>query len=391
LPEHPTTAQTRTASPETAEALAFTLARAASLRKIIEVGGNFTKRAGAGPIARPDLTVSTANLNRVLAYEPRDLTISVEAGITYAELSRVLAPNRQMIPLDPPFPERATIGGIVASNSSGPRRRLFGTSRDLVIGMKFATLEGKLIQSGGMVVKNVAGLDMAKLMIGSWGTLAAITSVNFKLAPVPDLQRTMLLGVDSSSAAFEIRDKIIRSSLQPWAIDFISLGAATELGFRKALLALEFGGNKAVIERCTSEIGQWGEAVELTGEEAGRFWNRIQNFTPKFLEKFTGGVMLRVSTTLSDMCEAIDSLAGPVIARAASGVIYAHFSLPYSAAKWMAANPRWTSVIEYAPAAQKDELPLWPSAGKEIELMKRVKEMFDPHNLLNRGRYYRHF
>jgi glycolate oxidase FAD binding subunit len=315
----------------------------------------------------------------------------VEAGITYAELSRVLAPNRQMIPLDPPFPEKATIGGIVASNISGPRRRLFGTSRDLVIGMKFATLEGKLVQSGGMVVKNVAGLDMAKLMIGSWGTLAAIASVNFKLAPVPAVQRTMLLGVDSTSDAFEIRDKIIRSSMQPWAIDFISLRAATELGFKKALLAVEFGGNQAVIERCISEISQWSEAVDLTGQEAGLFWNRVHEFTLKFLEKFTGGVMLRVSTTLSDMCEAIESLGAPVIARAASGVIYAHFSLPYSASKWMAANPKWTSVIEYAPAAQKDELALWPAPGNQIELMKRVKEMFDPHNLLNRGRYYRHF
>jgi glycolate oxidase FAD binding subunit len=161
------------ALPKTPEELADMMACATSQRKTVELGGNFTKRKGAGPIARSDVTVSTAGLNRILAYEPRDLTISVEAGITYAELSRALAPNRQMIPLDPPFPEKATIGGVVAANSSGPRRRLFGTARDLVIGMKFATLEGKLIQSGGMVVKNVAGLDMAKLMIGSWGTLRA--------------------------------------------------------------------------------------------------------------------------------------------------------------------------------------------------------------------------
>ena len=86
-----------------------------------------------------------------------------------------------MVPLDPPFSAGATVGGVVASNSSGPRRRLYGTARDLVIGMQFATLEGKLVQSGGMVVKNVAGLDMAKLMIGSFGTLAAIAVVNFKL------------------------------------------------------------------------------------------------------------------------------------------------------------------------------------------------------------------
>ena len=100
-----------------------------------------------------------------------------------ARVHALLAANRQMVPLDPPFADGATVGGVIAANSSGPRRRLYGTARDLVIGMTFATLEGKLVQSGGMVVKNVAGLDMGKLMIGSFGTLAAIAVVNFKLAP----------------------------------------------------------------------------------------------------------------------------------------------------------------------------------------------------------------
>ena len=138
----------------------------------------------AGPSPRADgACLDARRCSRVLQYEPHDLTISVEAGLPWCELTRVLAENRQMVPLDPPFADAATVGGVVAANSSGPRRRLYGTARDLVIGMKFATLEGKLVQSGGMVVKNVAGLDMAKLMIGSFGTLAAIAVVNFKLLP----------------------------------------------------------------------------------------------------------------------------------------------------------------------------------------------------------------
>jgi len=380
-----------TEQPRTAEELADTLARAAAQRQTIEVGGNFSKRSGAGPIAPSDITVSTSQLNRVLAYEPRDLTISVEAGITYAELSRALAPNRQMIPLDPPFSKQATIGGIVASNSSGPRRRLYGTARDLVIGMKFATLDGKLIQSGGMVVKNVAGLDMGKLMIGSWGTLAALASVNFKLLPMPAVERTMLLGMNSPAAAFEIRDKVIRSVLQPAAIDFLNVSAAAELGYKKALLALEFGGNEAVITRCRREMLQWGEPVEQTDEEAAELWSSIHNFTPTFLAKSGKGVVVRISATLSEMREVVESLDVPLIARAGSGVVYAYFSLSTAAAKWMSANSRWTSVMEYAPPAEKEQLSLWPSPGKDIEIMKRVKDMFDPHNLLNRGRYYRQF
>jgi glycolate oxidase FAD binding subunit len=380
-----------TEQPRTPEELAAILARAAALRKSVEVGGCFSKRAGAGPAGQADVTVSTSQLKRILAYEPRDLTISVEAGIPYTELSAALAKNHQMIPLDPPFSDQATIGGIVASNSSGPRRRLYGTARDLVIGMQFATLDGKLIQSGGMVVKNVAGLDMGKLMIGSWGTLAALASVNFKLLPVPAVERTMLLSVDSPASAFEIRDRLIRSVLQPSAIDFLNLLAAAELGYRKALLAIEFGGNEAVIERCRQEVSKWGAFVEQSADGASRIWSRIRNYTPRFLEKSTAGAMVRISTTLSGMREVIEALDGPVIARAGSGVIYAYFSLASSAAKWMAANARWTSVMEYAPVADKSKLTLWPSPGKDLEIMKRVKEMFDPHNLLNRGRYYRLF
>src|SRR6202035_1286783 len=119
--------------------------------------------------------------------------LSVEAGTPWAEVCRVLDEHHQMIPLDPPYAGSATVGGVIATNGSGPRRRLYGSARDLVIGMRFATLEGKEVQSGGMVVKNVAGLDMSKLLIGSFGTLAAITVVNFKLLPMPEVERTFLL------------------------------------------------------------------------------------------------------------------------------------------------------------------------------------------------------
>ena len=371
--------------------MAEALGCAAAKRKTIEIGGNFSKRAGAGPVAPADVTISTSALTGVLAYEPRDLTISVEAGLRYSELSKLLAEHSQMIPLDPPFSNEATIAGIIASNGSGPRRRLYGTARDLVIGMKFATLEGKLVQSGGMVVKNVAGLDMAKLMIGSWGTLAAIASVNFKLIPIPAVQRTMLLGVNSPAAAAEIRDRLVRGVLQPSSVDYINPQAAAELGYKKALLALEFGGNQAVIDRCQREVANWGEPVDLTDAEAEMFWFHVQNFTASYLQKLEGATVVRISCTLSVMREVMESLEGPAIARFASGLIYAHFTAAQAAATWMSEHPQWKSVIEYGPREEKRKLELWPSPSSEMELMKRVKNMFDPHNLLNRGRYYRHF
>src|ERR1039458_6736325 len=152
-------------APQTPGELAAALGDAAAHGRAISLAGNGSKRLMAGPTAPAECAITTAKLNRVIEYEPRDLTISVEAGLPWRELTSLTARNRLMAPLDPPFAPAATVGGVIASNGSGPRRRLYGTARDLVIGMKFATLEGKMVQSGGMVVKNVAGLDMAKLMI----------------------------------------------------------------------------------------------------------------------------------------------------------------------------------------------------------------------------------
>src|SRR5258708_30067452 len=166
--------------PTSAAELAQTLGSAAQAGQKVQITGNGTKTRWAGPMADADVCLHTTGLARVLQYEPRDLTISVEAGMTYAALDALLAANQQMVPLDPPYAAQATLGGIIAANHSGPRRRLYGTARDLVIGMQFATVEGKLVQSGGMVVKNVAGLDMAKVLIGSWGTPAPVTTLNLQ-------------------------------------------------------------------------------------------------------------------------------------------------------------------------------------------------------------------
>src|SRR5580700_1322747 len=209
--------------PASPEELAQCLAEANSKRQRIALMGNSTKARMGGPIAPYDVAISTAGLNKVLQYEPRDLTISVGAGISYCELSRVLAEHRQMIPLDPPFSDRATVGGIVAANTSGPRRRLYGSARDMVIGMTFATLEGKLIRTGGMVVKNVAGLDMGKLMIGSFGTLAVIASLNFRLQPMPSGTRTFVQDFEQIQGVMAARDEVLKSRLQPAAIDILKM------------------------------------------------------------------------------------------------------------------------------------------------------------------------
>src|SRR3984885_4777733 len=266
--------------PKSPEDLAETMGWAGARNRTIQLGGHFSKRLMGGPVAAADMTISTAAMHGVRQYEPRDLTISVEAGISYCEVSRLLAEHHQMIPLDPPFSDTATIGGVLAANSSGPRRRLYGTARDLVIGMQFATLEGKLVQSGGMVVKNVAGLDMGKLMIGSFGTLAAIASVNFKLTPRPAVARTVLFTFDDLSTALEARNSAIRGVLTPVAVDILNPILSAQLGLKNFTLAIIFAGNQAVIERSAPEAAVLGAARTLPADEEQRFWNALHAVTP---------------------------------------------------------------------------------------------------------------
>lgn len=377
--------------PKTPQDFAEALQEAASHGRTISLSGNSTKRRMAGPVEAAEVCVSTAALNRVLEYEPRDLTISVEAGLRWRDLTALLAENRQMVPLDPPFAENATVGGIIASNSNGPRRRLFGTARDLVIGMKFAMLDGKIVQSGGMVVKNAAGLDTSKLMIGSFGTLAAIAVVNFKLIPRPERERSFLLVSESLAGAIAARDKIIRSTLTPSAIDLLNPATAAGLGSRGWTLAIRAGGSSAAIDRYERELANVANGVGLDEYRQETLWRHIENLTPRHLEQHPDGAIVRVSCTLKGIEPVMESFPGPALARAGSGVCYGYFDESAAAGAWMseAAAKGWKAVIEFAPEAKKSALPLWPAPGGDLEVMKRIKNLFDPSNLLNRGRLYR--
>ena len=336
----------QTFRPETPEQLAETLRALSTDHRTICLGGNFSKDRLAGAVTAADATVSTAALRRLLQYEPADLTVSVQAGMPFADLERTLAEHRQMIPLDPPWRAESTVGGVIAANLSGPRRRLFGTARDMVIGMQFATLEGKLVDSGGMVVKNVAGLDMAKLMVGSFGTLAAIAVVNFKVFPMPPESRTFAMDFTTAAEAFAERDRILRGVLQPTAVDIVNWPS----GFR---LLIHAGGNAAVLHRFAAELPR----ARVEDESV---WTEISEFPRRFLDENPGGAVIPIASRLTEMPAAMAKLNVPAIARAGSGVIYAHYQ-------------------EKPPAIQ------W---NGDFETMKKVKDMFDPEHLLNRGRLY---
>jgi FAD/FMN-containing dehydrogenase len=210
-------------------------------------------------------------MNRVLAYDPQDLTLGVEPGVRIDDLARTLAEKKQFLPLAVPFSNRATIGGIVAANSSSPLRHAHGGIRDFCLGMEFVTGEGAQAKSGGRVVKNVTGYDLHKLLIGSLGTLAVITRVNFRTFPMPQAQGTFVASFSSAEGAliFAARSPTpfsrrkcwkCRRSLPPRRLIF-SAASSARIQPAQWSVVISAAGQPAVVDRYARELGHLAGAA----------------------------------------------------------------------------------------------------------------------------------
>jgi glycolate dehydrogenase FAD-binding subunit len=205
---------------------------AAALRLCSEAEAAVIPRGGGTAMAignlprRADVVIETGKLNHVIEHDHANLTATVQSGITLNAVQTSLAPEKQFVPLDAPFPERATIGGIVTTNLNGPRRSYYGSVRDLVIGMRVVLASGEQIKAGGKVVKNVAGYDMCKLFVGSLGTLGIVTEVTLRMAPIAERTATLITS-GTLTQAERFTDELSRSQLLPAAV-FLSNDGETE-------------------------------------------------------------------------------------------------------------------------------------------------------------------
>ncbi|MEI6779004.1 MAG: FAD-binding oxidoreductase, partial [Chloroflexales bacterium] len=206
-------------APGSVEELAHVVAAAHAAGMAVIPRGGGTMQAWGRPPAGDFMIVQTTRLSHARIYEPDDLTISVEAGMTMQSLDALLAAHGQMLPLDVPLPARSTVGGVLATAMDGPRRLGYGTSRDLLIGVQVVEATGRGSKAGGMVVKNVSGFDMMKLYTGSLGSLAIIVSANFKLLPRPRAAATIACTFNTPADAFALVTAIHTSQLTPAAVE----------------------------------------------------------------------------------------------------------------------------------------------------------------------------
>jgi glycolate oxidase FAD binding subunit len=388
-------------SPASAEELADAMKIAAAARAaVIPWGGGTRQRLGTPPVAldRPVLVMRTGRMNRVLDYTPDDMTISVGAGITFDEVDQALRPNGQMLPMDVALPGRSTIGGALACVADGPRRHGYGTFRDLFLGTRVVEAGGRISKAGGMTVKNVSGFDMMKLYIGSMGSLAILTSANFKLLPIPRATATIACEFDTLEGAFAMVEAVHASKLLPAACELVSADGGVGFGLCLATDGLEqaVARHKRDLPDFARKAGANASDV-LEGDEHMALWRRI-NDLPQTAELAPNEMVLRVTclaSRLGDSLLALQRLATEhnmrlqVSARALNGIAYVRADgdawKKFHAAA-LAAVPD-AFVVTLGLGTPEPSLNVWGRPPNGLEVMRRIKSEFDPGNILNPGRF----
>jgi glycolate oxidase FAD binding subunit len=382
----------RTLEPRDLDEAAAMVADASRAGTPLAIRGGGTKwewsaTASADP-STVDLTLSTRGLQRILAHRHGDLTATVECGATLADVNRALAQHRQWIPLDPPWSDRATIGGIVATNDSGPRRHRFGAPRDLIIGIEIARADGVRAKAGGIVVKNVAGYDLARLMTGSFGCLGIILTATFKLYPIPAASRTVVAELPTASAAGSLALALNGSQLTPTAVEvetpplrmlvrFESTEPSVDEQSAQTLRLVEGAGGRGTI------VGDDGEAREWQAHDE-RPWRG-------------SGAVVKVTTLPAQLGETIDAIARAasgsaveIAGRAGLGVLLVRLDSPTDlqvraiAALRERCRPGHGSVVVLRASDElRSAVDVWGPMGDSFRVMQAVKRSFDPRGILN--------
>jgi glycolate dehydrogenase FAD-binding subunit len=336
----------------------------------VRVRGGGTK-LGWGPVTQPDVELSTSSLNAIVEHNAGDLTAILQAGVRVADAQRAFGEAGQMLALDPPLRGDATIGGVVAAGDSGPLRHRYGAARDLVLGVRVALSDGTVARAGGKVIKNVAGYDLAKLFSGSFGTLGAILEVAVRLHPERPTMSAAATFDDPERLAGAAR-RLTHARHEAWAID-----VAWRDGHGGVLARYAGDEARAQAEAAASEI-DGGSLLEDDAEawEDQRLGQR-------------GDLVVRVSTTqsgIADVLRAADRLDGAVVGRAGLGLMWVRLPANGGADAVRALRDALAPaacVLLDAPEDVRAEVDPWGiEAGPELELMRRVKQRFDPAGVL---------
>jgi glycolate oxidase FAD binding subunit len=413
--------------PESADEIAAVLRLANQRGLVVAPAGGFTKQQAGGVPERIDILLRTDRLNQIKQYDPGDLTIGVGAGLGLAQMQQALGEHQQWIPYDPPNQKTATVGGLLATSAFGPLKSGSGGLRDFCIGIHFVTADGTVAKAGGNVVKNVAGYDLMKLIIGSYGSLAVITAANFKISPKPRQTRSFACSFHSLQEALAFRSQVQRSPLWPMCLELVSPAALEYLcdppvahdpddyapeqpvssPSSEWQIVVRVSGSDNVLARCRRELGS-AVTRELEGASEAQFWSWVSQFECSILQRHRNAMIVYTHTTIQDAETAIQALErsasdynflAAMVGRAATGSLVMGFvplpvgppaAMQYAncASAFRALLPPGSSaIVTHCPKEAKTYFDVWGSTPTDLELMRGVKQALDPKKILNRGRF----
>ncbi len=390
--------------PETLESLQETILRRGSEGLAIYPQGGKTALDYGGIPRRAGVALDLTALNAVIDYPAADMTITIEPGITLGALQEVLGTENQRLPLDAPFADRASLGGIFATNTSGPRRFGAGRPRDLILGVTFVTADGKAVNGGGRVVKNVAGYDLPKLLTGSLGTLGPIAQMTLKVRPRPDDSAFAVVLLRDLNDVAEALERMNTSGTRPMALDLLNRQAmgraeglldSTDSAFA---LAVGFEDNNPSVTWQLARIREefpGREVVEMRDWRVHKLWEFLSGFQAMPLGPVSM-VAAAPASALPTLLAGLDPGRWSLLAHSGSGVAHLHalgewtldaMAPALHAIREVAARHGGHAVLSRCPTEWKSRLKVWGPRRGDWAIMERIKATFDPSGVMNPGRF----
>lgn len=368
-------------------------------------GGRTALEYGSAP-DRPGIALDVRGLNRVIDYPASDMTITIEAGATLSAIRATLEAEGQRLLIEAPDAERATIGAIFATDTTGPRRFGWGRPRDQILGISFVTSEGELVRGGGRVVKNVAGYDFPKLLTGSIGTLGTIVELTLKTRPKPETSALLWTGWDRLDRLDSVLEALNSSKARPIALELLNGAVAAnvaqstgkELPDSEYVLALGVEGSAEAVSwqlnALREELVSATDCLEVTGEEVPPLWEALTN-SPATHSSVTFKAMMQPSS-LATFVSKIDPGLWAVHCHAGNGVVWGMLrpevepetvSSSLRSFREDAVSSGGNLILARCPTAMKHELGVWGAKRGDWELARMIKRALDPTGTMNPGRF----
>ncbi len=411
--------------------------------------GSGSKMSMGNPPERLDLVICTSRMNHMLDVDTSNLTITVEAGVKFRDIQARLATEEDrcylpledlateaeevicsdrshsgcFLPIDPSCSNTATIGGVVATNSAGPRRLIYNLPRDMILGVRVVAPNGEIAGAGGKTVKNVSGYDISKLMVGSMGSLGILCEMTFKLLPLPEKMETLLLSFDSFSDASDFANRIFETTLLPAAVEVMNstsfanlrMGDIPEFDPDKYVVAVAFEAFKEAVERMVTDIKDMAMTfgvknhANIKDHAHLRFWLAVSDLDPTLVEKFSGLIKAKLNYRISEWKDIFkfvektlsqNGFEHAILAHAGSGICLINLlmdpdsdGLINNAVEAMgqllerSRKGGGNMIIQRAPTRVKNRLKVWGDSGSDFVVMKRIKGQLDPSGVMCPGRF----